>query len=415
MSHRLSPLPLPIRAMNRVGHALERIGISPIKLDGDDLLNKAMKETGLHDFGDDSFRQPMALLLNSLQEEARLNVMGRIIAKNDMLRLLRNRLHIVDTLKRNPDILEQAVDQPLIVIGPPRTGTTVFHDLLACDPDNRVPLSWETAQPCPPPETATYRTDPRIAQNQAELDQVDKLVPDFKKMHPMGAERAQECVAFTSLQFTSMIFDVQYRVPRYEEWANTADVTDMFRFHRQFLQLLQWKHHGKRWALKSPQHLWHLQALLKEYPDACIVQTHRDPVRVLVSIASLIATLRRLGSDQVDLTDIAAHYAGWLANAFEHTIAVRESGLLASRQVIDIHFNEFVRNQVGCVQRAYDHFGLPLSAKTISDMQAFIDSNPADKHGKHQYQFSDTGLNLDEVRQRFKTYEDYFSIQREIV
>lgn len=414
MSQDLSPLPLPIRAMNRVGHMLNGIGISPIKLSGDDLLKQAVKETGLRDFGSDSFREPMELLLNSLREEGQLNLMGRLIAKGDVLRLLKTRLEIVDTLKRNPEILEQEIAPPLIVIGPPRTGTTVFHDLLACDPDNRVPLSWETSRPCPPPEASSYRTDARIAQNQAELDQVDKLVPDFKKMHPMGAERAQECVAFTSLQFTSMIFDVQYRVPSYEDWINTADVTDMFKFHRQFLQLLQWKHPGKRWALKSPQHLWHLEALLKEYPDALIVQTHRDPARVVVSIASLIATLRRLGSDHIDLNDIATHYTGWLANAFEHTISVRERGLLSSRQVIDIQFQEFVKDQVGCVQRAYQHFDLPITPEISRAMQSFIDDNPADKHGKHLYQFSDTGLDLDEVRQRFQPYEDYFSIQREI-
>ncbi|MFK7732978.1 MAG: sulfotransferase [Pseudomonadales bacterium] len=414
MSQAETPMPLAIRTMNRVGQLLDGVGISPVKLNGDDLLKKARKETGLNDFGDDSFLEPMALLLNSLRKEAQLNMMGRIIAKNDVLRLLKTRLQIIDTLKRHPEILEQEIAPPLIVIGPPRTGTTVFHDLLACDHDNRVPLSWETSRPCPPPEAASYLTDPRIAENQAELDQVDKLVPDFKKMHPMGAERAQECVAFTSLQFTSMIFDVQYRVPTYEEWTNTADVTDMFKFHRQFLQLLQWKHPGKRWALKSPQHLWHLEALLKEYPDACIVQTHRDPVRVLVSVASLIATLRRLGSDQIDLSDIAAHYAGWLANAFEHTISVRESGLLPDKQVIDIHFNEFVKDQVGCVQRAYQHFGLDLKPEIAASMQSFIDDNPADKHGKHLYQFSDTGLDLDEVRQGFQAYEDYFSIKREV-
>ncbi|MEM8500005.1 MAG: sulfotransferase [Pseudomonadota bacterium] len=414
MSQHPSSLPLPIRAMNRIGHMLDSMGISPIKLKGEELLSKAAKETGLNDFGDDSFREPMELLLSSLRDEGQLNMMGRMIAKNDVLRLLKTRLEIVDTLKRNPEICEQEIAPPLFVIGPPRTGTTVFHDLLACDPDNRVPLSWETSRPCPPPEAASYRTDARIAQNQAELDQVDKLVPDFKKMHPMGAERAQECVAFTSLQFTSMIFDVQYRVPSYEDWTNTADVTAMFKFHRQFLQLLQWKHPGKRWALKSPQHLWHLEALLKEYPDALIVQTHRDPVKVLVSIASLIATLRHLGSDHIDLNDIASHYADWLANAFEHTISVRERGLLSSRQVIDIQFQEFVKDQVGCVQRAYRHFNLPMTSEISSAMQSFIDKNPADKHGKHLYQFSDTGLNLDEVRQRFQAYEDYFSVQREI-
>lgn len=415
MTMDLTPLPLSIRAMNHVGRGMFAVGLKPINLSSKALIEQAKKETGLSDFGSDTFREPMELLLQSLESEAQLSLMGRMVARGDLVRLLKTRLQIVDTLKQHPEIEQQKVERPLVVIGPPRTGTTVFHDLLAEDADNRVPLSWEVNIPCPPPEAATYKTDPRIAEVQAQLDQVDSMVPDFKKMHPMGAERAQECVAFTAMEFTSMIFDVQFRVPSYEQWANDADVSAMFGFHRQFLQLLQWKHPGKRWALKSPQHLWHMRALMEAYPDACIVQTHRDPVRVLVSISSLIATIRRLSTDHIDLNDIAQHYAGWLANAFQHTISVRESGLLPPEQIVDIQFSEFVQGQVACVRRAYDHFGMELTESAASKMQGFIDDNPADKHGKHAYRFQDTGLDLGETRALFKPYQDYFNIPSEQV
>jgi len=415
MSEALTPLPLSVRMMNIAGNGLGKVGITPISLSEDKLLRAAEKETGLSDFGDDSFRAPLARLLSSLEHEAQLNLMGRMVARADLLRLLKGRLQIIDTFKQHPEIRDEEIQRPMIVVGAPRTGTTVFHDLLAMDSDNRVPLSWETSMPCPPPKAATFKTDPRIAQVQADLDQVDKLVPDFKKMHPMGAERAQECVAFTSYQFTSMIFDVQYRVPSYEEWVNTADVSDMFTFHREFLQLLQWKAPGVRWALKSPQHLWHLKPLLEQYPDALIVQTHRDPVRVLVSIASLIAALRRLSSDKVDLHDIASHYAKWLATAYKHTMDVRDSGLLPKAQVVDLQFSDFVQDQVGCVRRAYEHFGLSLRDSSAMAMQKFIDDNPADKHGKHMYRFKDTGLDLDEIRELYEPYSSYFDIALEDV
>lgn len=415
MSDQLAPLPLGVRLLNKAGHGLNSLGLRPINLSLENLLATAKKEASLDDFGDDSFKPPLQRLLKSLEIEAQLNLMGRMIARNNLLGLLKNRLQIIDTFKRHPEIREEKIERPIIVVGPPRTGTTVFHDLLAMDSSNRVPLSWETAMPCPPPETATYKTDPRIAKVQQELDQVDKLVPDFKKMHPMGAERAQECVAMVAHQFTSMIFDVQYRVPSYEEWMNTADVSDMFKFHQEFLQMLQWKAPAQRWALKSPQHLWHMKPLLEQYPDALLVQTHRDPARVLVSIASLIAALRRLGSDQVNLNDIARHYAGWLAIGYEHTMHVRDSGLLPASQVFDIQFSDFVQDQVGCVRRAYKHFDLDLPDGSTTAMQTFIDNNPADKHGKHMYQFKDTGLDLDEIRELYKPYSNYFSIPLENV
>ena len=155
----------------------------------------------------------------------------------------------------------------------------------------------------PSPEAATLRTDPRIAKVQADLDRVDGLIPEFKTMHPMGALRAQECVVITSLDLASMIYQTQFDVSSYDRWVLGCDMRSALRWHRRFLQVLQWKAPGKRWALKSPQHLWHIQHVHREYPDALFVQTHRDPVRVLVSISSLVATLRRLASHHVSLPE----------------------------------------------------------------------------------------------------------------
>ncbi|MGI9288766.1 MAG: sulfotransferase, partial [Pseudomonadales bacterium] len=268
MGSEVNQLPLPIRLLNMAGKGVSAVGWQPITLEAEALVAKAAETTGLTDLGDNEFRKPFELLLDSLENEADLTLMGRMVARSDVLRLLENRLRIVDLFKQHPEIGEQAIERPLFVVGPPRTGTTIFHDLLALDADNRVPLSWETAYPVPPPESATYRSDPRIARVQAELDRVDKLIPEFRKMHPMGAERAQECVSITSHDFASMVFDTQYRVPSYEDWVAEHDMQSALRFHRKFLQLLQWKVPGKRWVLKSPQHVWHLEYLLREYPDA---------------------------------------------------------------------------------------------------------------------------------------------------
>ena len=286
----------------------------------------------------------IALLVDSLEREAELSLLGRLVARGDLLRVLENRLRLVELFREHPEIADQPVERPIFVVGPPRSGTTIFHDLLAMDPENRVPLSWEACYPLPPPETATLRTDPRIAQVQADLDRVDSLLPEFKMMHPMGAERAQECVAITQHDLASMIYQTQFDVPTYDRWMLDCDMKSALMWHRRFLQVLQWKAPRERWALKSPQHLWHIQHVHREYPDALFVQTHRDPVRVLVPISSLVATLRRLASDDVSLNRVAEYYARALAKGYDNTVAYRRAGKLPETQVVDLYFHEFIQD-----------------------------------------------------------------------
>lgn len=406
-------LPLPVRLMNLAGEGASWIGLQPIKLSVESLLEKATANAGLTDFGGDEFRRPLALLIDGLEKEANLSLLGRLVARGDLLRTLENRLRMVDLFRRHPEIAEQPVERPIFVVGPPRSGTTIFHDLLAMDPDIRVPLTWETCYPLPPPETASFHTDPRIARVQADLDRVDSLIPEFKKMHPMGAERAQECVAITSHDFASMIYQTQFDVSTYDRWVLDHDMRSPLQWHRRFLQLLQWKAPGKRWGLKSPQHLWHIQHVHREYPDALFVQTHRDPVRVLVSISSLVAALRRLSSDRVSLREIVEYYAMALAKGYDNTVAYRRSGNLPESQVVDLYFQDFIEDQVGSVRRAYQHFGLDLSDDAASAMQVFLDDNPADKHGRHLYSFADTEMDESELRGLFQCYQSYFDIPSE--
>jgi hypothetical protein len=413
MSEKSARLPLSLRLLNLAGRGATVVGMHPVQLALEPLLQQATDNTGLNDFGGDEFHQPLALLLDSLEREAKLSLLGRMVARGDLLRILENRLGLVALCKQHPEIPEQPVERPIFVVGPPRSGTTIFHDLLTLDPNNRIPLSWETAYPLPPPETASYRSDPRIARVQADLDRVDKLLPEFKKMHPMGAERAQECVAITAHDFASMIYQVQFNVPGYDRWVLDCDMQSALQWHRRFLQVLQWKAPGKRWVLKSPQHMWHLQHIHREYPDALFVQTHRDPVRILVSMSNLAATLRRLASDEVDLPEIAAYYAQALANGYNNTVAYRQSGRLPQSQVVDLYFKDFVADPVGTVRKAYEHFDLELPERAAQSMQSFLRDNPADKHGKHVYSLADTGLKEGYLRELFSPYQRYFNIPTE--
>jgi len=416
MSFARAQLPLPVRAFNTGVSVLRKTGLNLISLRPDDLLATASKKTGLSDFGSDYFREPLNRLCQSLEQEARLTGLGRSIARQDILRLLQHRLMFEETFKRHPEIAEQQISSPIFILGMPRTGTTSLHELMALDPRFRVPLSWEVAYPFPPPEAATYQTDPRIAKVDAELAKVDKLVPDFRNMHPMGAQLPQECVSLFNHDFASMIFDVQFRVRGYQSWLMHEDMSQVFKNHRRWLQLLQWHCPGETWVLKSPQYLWNIEDMLAEYPDARVVQTHRDPIKVAVSIGSLTSTLRSLGSNEVDLPETTQDYADLIDFGNNKTQAAREKGLIAAENIIDIQFSEFRKGPVAAVRNIYEYFNLELPQSTRDKMEAFLSQGKAsERHGKHLYHIENTGLDIAAERARFEPYQSRYSVESETI
>jgi hypothetical protein len=322
---------------------------------------------------------------------------------------------MADVRKRHPEIDAGAIRRPLFVLGLPRTGTSILHELLAQDPGSRVPMSWEVMHPFPPPERATFETDPRIEAVDRHLAGIDRLVPDFKKMHPMGARLPQECVALTAHDFASMLFHTTHDVPSYQRWLETADLRWVYASHRRQLQYLQWRCPAERWVLKSPGHLWALEALLAIYPDACIVQTHRDPLKVIASLVSLVTLLRSLASDRIAPLAIAADWTARLAAGLEHTMAVRARGLLPPERILDVAFGELVRDEIAMVRRIYAHFGMPLSAEAEARMRRFLAGNPADKHGRHTYTLAAAGLDPVAERRRYAAYQERFAVASEAV
>jgi Sulfotransferase family len=411
--------PLALRVLNGVGGALRAAGVPLVPLDEATLCARATRATGLADFGDGRFREPLRRLLDGFEREAGLSVLGRLIARADVVRLLANRLRMMDAHTRHPEIAAGEIRRPIFVVGLPRTGTSILHELLAQDPANRVPMTWEVMHPWPPPERATYDADPRIAQVEKHFGGIDRLIPGFKTMHPMGARLPQECVALTAHDFASMLFSTTHRVPSYHAWLDAADLRWVYASHRRQLQYLQWKCPPERppgrWALKSPGHLWALEALLAVYPDARIVQTHRDPLQVIASLASLVTLLRGLASDRVDPVAIGAEWTARLAAGLEHTMSVRARGLPPDARVFDVQFAELLRDEVGMVRRIYAHFDLALSSEAESRMRAFLAENPRDKHGRHRYALSSAGLDPATERGRYARYQERFGVPSEQV
>jgi len=410
-----TPLPLALRALNRAGRLARSAGLRLPSLDPDALLAAASRRTGLADFGDDRFRAPLRLLVESLEEDARLTAFGRLAARRDLLRLLENRLRLQDAYTRHPDLLADPIRAPLFVLGLPRTGTSILHELLALDSAVRAPMTWEVQHVWPPPERATFESDPRIAEVERHYASLDRILPDFRRIHRMGARLPQECVALTCHDFASLVFHTSHRVTRYQAWLDRAELDWVYASHRRQLQYLQWRAPATRWALKSPGHLWSLDALLRAYPDARIVQTHRDPLRVVASLVHLVTVLRGLASDDVDPREIGADWTIRLADGLARTLAVRRAGALAPERVFDVQFADFVGDEIGTIQRLYAHFGWELSAEAEARMRRYLAAHPKDAAGGHAYRFADAGLDPAAERRRYGEYVAHFGVREEPV
>jgi len=386
-------------------------------MDSDALLEAAMAATGLSDMGDTSWRDGLDRLLVDLAGPAQLNDLGRTPVETEMVGYLTNRLQILEWRRSHPEVADGAITRPIIIVGQPRTGTTILYDLLAQDPSNRAPLTWEVDQPCPPPETATYDTDRRIAESDAIAAMPDLLIPGFTDFHPLGATLAQECVRMTGADFRSMIFPTQYDVPEYNRWLlHEADMAPAYRWHRIFLQHLQSRHAADRWLLKSPCHLWSLGALFDEYPDALIIQTHRDPVRVISSISALVALLRSMSSDYSSVARAASEYAEDIILGLDRSIEARMDGTVPAGQVVDVQFAEFMSDPFATIGTIYDALGMELTNETEAAMRAFLAAHPGDGGGGgSRYTFADTELDAEVLRARGRAYQEYFDVPSEPV
>jgi hypothetical protein len=353
--------PVLLTGVNAVGRIFIEDGRSLLPLDPSALIRESLEKTGLDDFGDDAFREPLGILLQSLEKDARLNLIGRLCARSQIIRLLVNRLRMVEDRKQYTEICGQQVRRPLFITGLPRSGSTFLHAVLAQDPRARAPQVWEVMCPSPPPEAATYRSDPRILQAERQLKWLDVLMPEFEKSHLIHATYPQECIAITDHSFMSYVFETMYQVSSYRSWHDSQDKRPAYEIHHRFLQHLQWRCPGTHWVLKAPSHLMALDALLAVYPDADIVVTHRDPLKVLPSCASLTRILRRPFTDRLDRealrTDVNLRWEGSLRLAMELR---RENRTLGGR-FHDVLFPDLRKDPLAVVREIYRYFDRELT------------------------------------------------------
>jgi hypothetical protein len=398
------------RALNTGGSVVERSGMSVVRLDADEFLAEARRRAGHDDFGTPDVESPLRRLVESYEREAGLTFFGRIAARQDTLRLLEYRLRMEADRRRHPEIAAQEIRRPLFVTGLPRTGTTLLHGLLAQDPANRVPVTWECMFPSPPPDRHRHDHEPRSRLAERQIRWFHRLNPDFRRIHPTGARLPEECLIITGHSFQSFQFHTAHFVPTYQTWLEQSDLRESYAVHRRFLQHLQWRGGAERWVLKAPAHVFGLRALFAVYPDAGVILTHRDPLQVVGSVASLHTCLRGTFSDRVDPLAVGPEQAARWADGIARALAARDDGCAPARSFVDVQYADLVRDPIEVVRRVYESFALPFSDVFEARMRRFLAENPKGKHGRHEYKLAQFGLRADVERERFRAYRERFDL-----
>ncbi len=404
-----------LRTADRVVGAF---GLLDRDLDGAGLLDFAQQRCRLDGFGDDAVAAPLRVLLQSYSREASLSLVGRAAARWDIQRFLSNLARMAEEEAARPGIRDEPIEAPIFVTGLPRSGTTFLYRLLAEDAGHRVPRTWETIHPYPDPGPKPRR-DPRPARVARNLRTFARLAPEFPSLHPFSATSPQECTEITAHLFRSLRFDTTHHVPSYRSWLDREGHVEAYRFHRRFLQHLQAQDRvgredvvPRRWVLKAPEHVFALNALLQAYPDARLVFVHRDPLKVLPSVARLTEVLRAPFTRRVDRVDIGRQVVGdWLAGA---TRMVEASGSLPdSTRVMHIQYSDLVARPLEVVGEIYRGFDFSLSTTASQRITRLVEREPRGGYGQNQYSFEQYGLDPAQERRQFQPYVEHFRVTLE--
>ena len=394
-----------VSGINKVGKLIKTLGFDPFRLNADKIIFKSKMKSGYKGKLPKQLEDGVNKIIEATNSDAKLNLFGSLAAKILFQRTLTERLKIEQILQSDPEIEKAKIEQPIFIIGMPRTGTSILHALMHEDENHRSPLVWECLLPTPVPVPENYYNNQQLKTVVKELDRIFKLVPDFKKKHYVTATSPQECVGINAFDFNSFQFAAQFYVPGYLKWFyKDADRMGTMRFHKRFLQYLQSGGvRSERWLLKSPVHLMRLPEIFEVYPDARIIMTHRHPGEVVPSVTSLISSLRFLYSDDEDHLRTGQEQAENWSSYFNRFLESRKK-LNREDQIIDLRFEDFVQDQIGVVKNIYNKFGWELTEITEKKMQLFLDKNPKDKDGIHDYSLEAIGLNKTRIDNYFSKY-----------
>jgi hypothetical protein len=396
----------PVWVQRLIAHG-EASGVAGnlVGLDPDELIATA-ESCGLDDFGDDSWRPHYDVLLKALEEESDLHVVGRLMARTEILRSLRNRLALQDVWNHHPPILDVPVERPVFVIGMARSGTSILHELLWKDPAVRAPLTWELLHP-------GQARDQFRALGDAEHQFWHDVQPEYEAMHHNDGDLPNECIFATMNEFLSDHWGGVHEVPSYSMHLASADHTGAYAYHRRIMQTLDQNGRVERWLFKAPSHTATLDALFRVYPDARIVHVHRDPLKTVPSTLSLMATLKWMRCNHTDPLAAAPLLAWGFGAMLDGVIDGRATGRLPDDQFADIRYADLLADPVAAVAGVYERFGWDLTPEAEQAMLDHLADRPQTKYGTHAYALEDFGLDPAEERARFTPYQERFGVPGE--
>ena len=403
-----------VQKLNQEGSYLDIKSVVP--LDENSLISCAKANTGLADFGGDDWYEPFKVFIKSLDEEAELTPMGRIMTRSDLLQYLEARLRVEDAYKRHPEIEDQVLAPPMMIVGSGRSGTSALQNLLSFDPDNGTPKHWEALFPCPPPERATYDTDPRIAVADKRMTQFNRVTPEMEAIHEWGGNMPTELIQLEAMSFQAggwLIFCGF--TPSYDAYMSTRSGVPGLRYAKRVLKLLQWRNPRKRWLLKSPDSMRYLPAVFEVFPDMQLIWIHRDPLKSVSSVVSLVGVILWMRSDRkLDERAIAqlTNPAG-LAALFNMVIDQIEQGKIPASQLHNVQYLDFVEDPLATVQRLYRAMGIELTDEAQRAMTRYLDAHPREARPAHVYSTGDAAKQSEE-RKLFSRYQDFFHTKNEM-
>ena len=383
-----------------------------IELSPEAVLGAATAQTGLRDFGPGEFRAPLDALCRAMDAEASFSTMGRVSQFSQLTAFAVNRLRIEQYIKDHPDALEVPIHRPIVIAGLPRSGTTHLHNLISADPALRSLPWWESLEPVPPPEEAGI-TEGRIQRAKDGLAIMKSAMPHYDRMHEMTWDHVHEEIHLLATSFSTMLFDCSAVMPSWRSYYKQHDQTPHYQYLKRVLQVLAHQRPPRqRWVLKSPQHLEQIGPLMNVFDDATVVFTHRDPVSITASFATMICYSARMSATHpIDVHTIGQWWAQLIEDMLQACAGDRD--LVPSEQSIDVLFHEFMSDDVAMVERIYKLAEQPFTPDVKAAMDAYMAAHPRGRHGRVIYNLADFGMTPQERRQSLSFYTDRFAVELE--
>ena len=402
--------PWSVALLNRAGRAARRLGLDD-RMDIDRMIAAARRKTGLSDFGDDWFLEPLEVLVESINEEARLTPVGIRLLSARIVSGLAVRLRAEHLLRERPEIRDLDLGKVIVIAGLQRTATTTLHRLIAADPGVRALRSWEALNPVPLPDERPGNPRRRLREAKLGVQAIRFLSPDFLAVHPLAPDAPEEDILLLDASFMSQSAEATMRVPRYARWLEEQDHKKPYEYLATLLRILQWQRPGRCWVLKTPHHLEHLDVILEVFPDVSIVQTHRDPKKSIPSFCSMVAHATGLWSDHVDPQAIAAHWMRKTLRMIERSMNVRKTS--ADGVFVDVLYRDLVADPIGALRAVYRAAGIDFTEAAGSAAQEVAARDVKDRHGRHVYAAASFGLDDGTLDETFGFYRQAYGIPDE--